>query len=61
MKQDELERLYSVSAQLKKGIEHINTGRVGIGKAWIEEAARALNTLLRIAETESGKEQSGNE
>ncbi|EAN5731427.1 hypothetical protein EJD04_00535 [Salmonella enterica] len=61
MKPDELERLYSVSAQLKKGIEHIKTGRVDVGRTWVEEAARTLNILLRIAEAEIGKEQSGNE
>ncbi|EIF8866885.1 hypothetical protein HZ500_005490 [Salmonella enterica] len=61
MKPDELERLYSVSAQLKKGIGHISTGRVEAGRVWIEEASRALGILLRIAEAESGKEQSGNE
>ncbi|EJA7720486.1 TPA: hypothetical protein G8M64_004943 [Salmonella enterica] len=61
MKGEELERLYSVSAQLKKGIGYISTGRVEPGRVWIEEAARSLNILLRIAEAEIGKAQSGNE
>ncbi|ELC8834978.1 hypothetical protein AB4H89_002705 [Salmonella enterica] len=56
MKPDELERLYSISAQLKKGLEDISTGRVGIGKAWVEEAARSLNILLTIVDSENGKE-----
>ncbi|EEA3739533.1 hypothetical protein J5047_003194 [Salmonella enterica] len=56
MKPDELERLYSISAQLKKGLENISTGRVDTGKAWVEEAARALNILLTIVDSENGKE-----
>ncbi|MBA2158712.1 hypothetical protein CB025_14770 [Salmonella enterica subsp. diarizonae serovar 60:r:e,n,x,z15] len=56
MKREELERLYSVSAQLKKGLEHISSGRVGTGKAWVEEATRALNILLTIVGSENGKE-----
>ncbi|HAF2129998.1 TPA: hypothetical protein N2G35_004638 [Salmonella enterica] len=56
MKGEELERLYSVSAQLKKGLEHISTGRVEIGRVWIQEAARALSILLAIVESENGKE-----
>lgn len=55
MKQDEFERLCSVSAQLKKGLESISSGRVETGRVWVEEAARALNILLRIAEAENGK------
>lgn len=56
LKGEELERLYSVSAQLKKGLEHISTGRVEIGRVWIQEAARALSILLAIVESENGKE-----
>ncbi|EKR4132814.1 hypothetical protein P8F49_001454 [Salmonella enterica] len=56
MKQDELERLYSISAQLKKGLENISTGRVEIGKVWVQEATRALNILLAIVDSENGKE-----
>ncbi|EEJ1082670.1 hypothetical protein GTC52_004282 [Salmonella enterica] len=56
MKREELERLYSISAQLKKGLENISSGRVESGRVWIEEAARALNILLRIADAENGKE-----
>lgn len=56
LKGEELERLYSVSAQLKKGLENIGTGRVETGRVWIEEAARALNILLRIAESENNRE-----
>ncbi|HAG0017907.1 TPA: hypothetical protein G8O67_005316 [Salmonella enterica] len=56
MKDEELERLYSVSAQLKKGLENISTGRVETGRIWIEEAAIALNILLRIAESENNRE-----
>lgn len=55
MKQEEFERLCSVSAQLRKGLESIGSGRVEAGRVWIEEAARALNILLRIAEAENGK------
>lgn len=55
LKREELERLYSISAQLKKGLENINTGRVGTGKAWVEEAARALNILLTIVDSENGR------
>lgn len=61
LKGEELKRLYSVSAQLKKGLGHISTGRVETGRVWIEDATRSLNILLRIAKAESGKEQSGNE
>ncbi|EDQ0072838.1 hypothetical protein ACLBR3_001083 [Salmonella enterica] len=56
MKQDELERLYSISAQLKKGLEYTSTGRVETGKAWVEEAARSLNILFTIVESDNGKE-----
>lgn len=56
MKQDEFERLCSVSAQIKKGLENISSGRVESGRVWIEEAARALNILLRIAESENNRE-----
>lgn len=59
MKQDEFERLCSVSAQLRKGLESISSGRVETGRVWVEEAARALNILLRIAESENNKEYSG--
>lgn len=55
LKPDEFERLCSVSAQLKKGLENISSGRVESGRVWIEEAARALNILLRIAEAENDK------
>lgn len=55
MKQDEFERLCSVSAKLKKGLENISSGRVESGRVWIEAAARALNILLRIAEAENDK------
>lgn len=53
LKQDEFERLCIVSAQLKKGLENISSGRVESGRVWIEEAAWALNILLRIAEAEN--------
>ncbi|EDT7665908.1 hypothetical protein BEL55_004361 [Salmonella enterica subsp. enterica serovar Waycross] len=56
MKPEEQERLYSVSAQLKKGIENIASGRVETGRVWVEEASRALNILLRIAESENNRE-----
>lgn len=56
LKGEELERLYSVSAQLKKGLENIGTGRVEAGRVWIEEAARSLNILLRIAESGNNRE-----
>lgn len=56
MKPDELERLYSVSAQLKKGLEYTSTGRVETGKAWIEEAAISLNILITMTESENDKE-----
>ncbi len=56
MKREELERLYSISAQLKNGIEHISTGRVEIGRVWVQEAAKALNILLTIWDSENGKE-----
>lgn len=56
MKHDELERLYSISAQLKKGPEYISTGRVETGKIWVEEAGNALNILLTIVDSENGKE-----
>lgn len=56
LKREELERLYSISAQLKKGLENISTGRVGTGKAWVEEAARDLNILLTIVDSENGRE-----
>ncbi|EMN7476655.1 hypothetical protein WB926_003117 [Salmonella enterica] len=56
MKQGELERLYSISAQIKKGLENISTGRVEAGKAWVEEADRALNILLTIVDSENGRE-----
>lgn len=56
MKPDELERLYSVSAQMKKGLEHIKTGRVDVGRAWIEEAAISLNILITMTESENDKE-----
>ncbi|EAN5735972.1 hypothetical protein EJD04_24915 [Salmonella enterica] len=61
MKPDELERLYSISAQLKKGLEHISTGRVETGKAWIEEAGSDLNILLRFVESENTRGRQGNE
>ncbi|HHP3381590.1 TPA: hypothetical protein ACWV4W_001167 [Salmonella enterica subsp. enterica serovar Muenchen] len=61
MKHDELERLYSISAQLKKGLEHISTGRVGIGKSWVEEAGSALNILLRLVESENTRGRLDNE
>ncbi|EAV0889091.1 hypothetical protein ETK16_09570 [Salmonella enterica] len=61
MKRDELERLYGISAQLKQGIEHINTGRVDIGKAWVEEGARALNILLRLVESKNARGREDNE
>lgn len=56
LKREELERLYSISAQLKNGIEHISTGRVEIGKVWVQEATRALNILIAIMDSENGKE-----
>ncbi len=56
MKHDEFERLCNVSAQLRKGLENIGSGRVETGRVWIEEAARALNILLRIAESENDRE-----
>lgn len=56
MRPDEFERLCSVSAQLKKGLDNISSGRVESGRVWIEEAARALNILLRIADAENGQE-----
>ncbi|EBI1833510.1 hypothetical protein NAK51_004517 [Salmonella enterica] len=61
MKPDELERLYSISAQLKKGLENISTGRVDTGKAWVDEAARALNIFLRLVESENTMGRQGNE
>ncbi|ECC3463674.1 hypothetical protein AA471_13465 [Salmonella enterica subsp. enterica] len=61
MTRDELERLYSISAQLKKGLENINTGRVGTGKAWVEEASGALNILLRLVESENTRGRLDNE
>ncbi|EJO2705108.1 hypothetical protein NRE95_000525 [Salmonella enterica] len=61
MKREELERLYSISAQLKKGLENINTGRVDTGKAWVEEGARALNILLRLVESENTRGRQDNE
>ncbi len=61
MKHDELEKLYSISAQLKKGLENISTGRVGTGKAWVEEAARSLNILLRFVESENSRGRLDNE
>ncbi|EAM9431501.1 hypothetical protein EOI87_08785 [Salmonella enterica] len=61
MKRDELERLYSISAQLKKGLENISTGRVDTGKVWVEEGARALNILLRLVESENTKGRQDNE
>lgn len=57
MKPEELERLYSISAQLKHGPEHISTGRVETGRVWTQEAARSLNILITIAEAqENGRE-----
>lgn len=61
MKPDELERFYSISAQLKKGLENISTGRVDTGKAWVEEAARTLNILLRLVESENTRGRLDNE
>ncbi|ECC3466321.1 hypothetical protein AA471_27475 [Salmonella enterica subsp. enterica] len=61
MKREELERLYSVSAQLKKGLENISTGRVEAGKAWVEEASGALNILLRLVESENTRGRLDNE
>ncbi|EBH8947931.1 hypothetical protein MU985_003429 [Salmonella enterica] len=61
MKSDELERLYSISAQLKKGLENISTGRVDTGKAWVEEAARALNIFLRLVESKNIRGRQDNE
>lgn len=61
LKRDELERLYSVSAQLKKGLGHISTGRVETGKAWIEEAGITLNILLRLVELENTRGRLDNE
>lgn len=61
MKHDELERLYSISAQLKKGLEHISTGRVETGKAWVEEACVALNILLRLVESTNTRGRQNNE
>lgn len=56
MKRSEFERLCSISAQMKKGLESISSGRVEAGRVWIDEAARALNILLRIAESENNRE-----
>ncbi|HCA3883338.1 TPA: hypothetical protein MPK85_004012 [Salmonella enterica] len=61
MKREELERLYSISAQLKKGLENISTGRVDTGKAWVEEGAWALNILLRLVESENTRGREDNE
>lgn len=61
MRPDEFERLCSVSAQLKKGLENISTGRVDAGKAWIEEGARSLNILLRLVESENTRGRQDNE
>ncbi|EIY5519552.1 hypothetical protein MM424_005096 [Salmonella enterica] len=61
MKPDELERLYSISAQLKKGLENISTGRVDTGKAWVEEGAWALNIFLRLVESENTRGRLNNE
>ncbi|EAW1163473.1 hypothetical protein NL87_05195 [Salmonella enterica] len=61
MKPDELERLYSISAQLKKGLENISTGRGDTGKAWVEEGTWALNILLRLVESENTRGRLDNE
>ncbi|HCL5309957.1 TPA: hypothetical protein N2G38_002237 [Salmonella enterica] len=61
MKRSEFERLCSISAQMKKGLESISSGRVEAGRVWVEEAARALSILLIKVEKEDGKEQPGNE
>lgn len=50
MKREEPERLYSISAQLKHGFEHISTGRIEIGRVWTQEAARSLSILITVAE-----------
>ncbi|ESJ21426.1 hypothetical protein SED60170_05052, partial [Salmonella enterica subsp. diarizonae serovar 60:r:e,n,x,z15 str. 01-0170] len=55
MKHGELERLYSISAQLKKGLENISTGRGDTGKVWVEDAARSLNILLRLVESTNNR------
>lgn len=60
MKGEELEKLYNVSAKMKKGIEHIKTGRVDVGRAWIEEAARSLNILITMTELENDKKSGYN-
>lgn len=60
MKRDELEILHSISAQLKKGLEYISTGRVKIGNAWIQEATRDLNIMLTMAGAEDDKESPDN-
>lgn len=50
MKREELERLYSISAQLKHGLEHISTGRIEIGRVWTQEANRSLSILIAVTE-----------
>lgn len=52
MKREELERLNSVSVQLKNGLEHISTGRVEIGRVCIQEADRSLSALITVAEVQ---------
>ncbi|HAG2284114.1 TPA: hypothetical protein G8W61_004480 [Salmonella enterica] len=61
MKRDDREILNGIAVQMKKGIEYINTGRIGVGKAWIEEAARDLNIMLTMTGAENGKESPDNE
>lgn len=61
LKRKELEKLYSISEQLKDGIEHISTGQVEIGRVWIQVAYRDLNIMITNMEFENGKGSPDNE
>lgn len=56
MKQDELEILRSIMAQLNKGLEYINTGRIRVGYECIHLATSDLNTMLSMMGVKNGKE-----
>lgn len=61
LKKDEHEMLRIIAGQLKKGVDYINTGRVAVGKAWIEESVRDLNIVLITAGGRNGGEYPDNE
>lgn len=61
LRSDEHEMLRIIARQLKKGVAYINTGRVAIGKAWIEDSVRDLNMMITMAGAENGKESPDNE